>query len=213
MRRANVNRTRKQPPLAAESSRVKKANGDESDGTQVGVVIELLRRKRGMSLDDLASRCEVSGSFISAVERGKSDISVGRLSRIAAAFDMDAASLLTYLSQTSSPQFLSSGERVAVDRGEGVDYRRLRLPGVDFELITVTFEPRAAFRDAMTHSGIDIVYVPVGSIVLVYDGNEYVMHAGDSGVWSGRRPHVFRNDTDAVAQFVAVTTDTVWDRH
>ncbi len=179
---------------------------------EVGAVIGLLRRKHGMSLDELASVCGLSASFISAVERGKSDISVGRLSRIAAAFDMDAASLLTYLSQASPPQFLSSDERIAVDRGDGIDYRRLRLPGVDFELITVTFEPRAAFRDAMTHAGIDILYVPVGSIVLVYDGDEYVMNAGDSGVWSGRRPHAFRNDTDAVSQFVAVVTDTIWDR-
>jgi transcriptional regulator with XRE-family HTH domain len=187
------------------SAEVNRESGD------VGAIIGLLRRKHAMSLDELASLCGISASFISAVERGKSDISVGRLSRIAAAFDMDAASLLTY-SQTSTPQFLSSDERIAMDRGDGVDYRRLRLPGVDFELITVTFEPRTAFRDAMTHPGVDILYVAVGSIVLVYDGDEYVMHAGDSGVWSGRRPHAFRNDTDEVAQFVAVVTDTVWDR-
>ena len=98
-----------------------------------------------------------------------------------------------------------------VDRGEGVDYRRLRLPGVDFELITVSFEPRTAFRDALAHDGIDIVYVPVGSVVLVFDGVDYVMNAGDSGVWSGRTPHAFRNDTDSPAQLVAVVTDTVWD--
>jgi transcriptional regulator with XRE-family HTH domain len=192
------------PPQAGAS--------DNGAASEVGVIIGLLRRKRGMSLEELASRCDLSPSFISAVERGKSDIALGRLSRIAAAFGMDAASLLTYLSQTSQPQFLSSDDRIVIDRGTGVDYRQLRLPGVDFELITVTFEPRSAFRDAMTHPGIDILYVAVGSVVLVYDGAEYVMNAGDSGVWSGRRPHAFRNDTDVVAQFVAVVTDTVWDR-
>ncbi|WP_259313116.1 helix-turn-helix domain-containing protein [Capillimicrobium parvum] len=177
----------------------------------VGAIVGLLRRKRGMSLDELATRSDLSPSFISAVERGKSDIALGRLARIAAVFGLDVASLLTYSSNTSRPRFLSSDDRTPVDRGEGVDYRRLRLPGVDFELITVTFEPRTAFRDALAHDGIDIVYVPVGSVVLDFDGVDYVMNAGDSGVWSGRTPHAFRNDTDSPAQLVAVVTDTVWD--
>src|SRR4051794_34561412 len=159
----------------------------------VGAIVGLLRRKRGMSLDELATRSDLSPSFISAVERGKSDIALGRLSRIAAVFGLDVASLLTYSSNTARPRFLTSDDRVPVDRGEGVDYRRLRLPGVDFELITVSFEPRTAFRDALAHDGIDIVYVPVGSIVLVFDGVDYVMNAGDSGVWSGRTPHAFRH--------------------
>lgn len=177
----------------------------------VGAIVGLLRRKRGMSLDELATRSDLSPSFISAVERGKSDIALGRLSRIAAVFGLDVASLLTYSSNTARPRFLTSDDRMPVDRGEGVDYRRLRLPGVDFELITVSFEPRTAFRDALAHDGIDIVYVPVGSVVLVFDGVDYVMNAGDSGVWSGRTPHAFRNDTDSPAQLVAVVTDTVWD--
>jgi transcriptional regulator with XRE-family HTH domain len=177
----------------------------------VGAIVGLLRRKRGMSLDELATRSDLSPSFISAVERGKSDIALGRLARIAAVFGLDVASLLTYSSNTARPRFLTSDDRMPVDRGEGVDYRRLRLPGVDFELITVSFEPRTAFRDALAHDGIDIVYIPVGSIVLVFDGVDYVMDAGDSGVWSGRTPHAFRNDTDSPAQLVAVVTDTVWD--
>jgi transcriptional regulator with XRE-family HTH domain len=178
----------------------------------VGSTIGLLRRKQGMSLDELATRSGLSPSFISAVERGKSDIALGRLARIAAVFGLDVPSLLTYTSHTSRPRFLSSDERTPVDRGEGVDYRRLRLPGVDFELITATFQPRTGFRDTLSHDGLDIVYIPVGTITLEYDGVDYVMHAGDSGVWSGRRPHAFRNDTDELAQIVAVVTDTVWDR-
>ena len=45
----------------------------------VGAIVGLLRRKRGMSLDELATRSDLSPSFISAVERGKSDIALGRL--------------------------------------------------------------------------------------------------------------------------------------
>lgn len=179
---------------------------------EVGEIIGRLRRARGMSLDELARLSGVSASFLSAVERGRSDIALGRLTRVARCFGLDVSSLLGYYAQGNRPHFLSGEERTAIERGEGIDYRRLRLPGVEFELITVTLAPRSAFDEAMVHPGIDILYVAVGEIVLVYDDEDYVMRAGDSGVWSGQRPHAFRNDTAAPAQFIAVVTEPIWDR-
>jgi len=48
---------------------------------RVGEVIRRLRRRRGLSLRDLAEQSGLSQSFLGAVERGQSDISVGRRSR------------------------------------------------------------------------------------------------------------------------------------
>jgi len=118
---------------------------------------------------------------------------------------------MSSVSRQAHPQFLPSHERTLIDRGDGIEYRRLRLPGIEFELITVTFEPHTAFRDAIKHPGIDIVFIPVGEVVLEYDGQDHVLTAGDSGVWSGAYPHRFRNDSDAESQFVAVVTQAFWD--
>lgn len=178
----------------------------------VGAIIRRLRRQRGLSLDDLARLSGVSASFLSAVEREASDISLGRLTKVAAAFGLDVPTLLGYFSRYGKPRFLSSAERVAIDRGPGIDFRHLRVPGVDFELVTVTIPPHTAFQDATAHPGIEILYVVTGEVVLVYDGIEYSMTAGETGVWSGMHLHTYRNDGDVTAQFIAVSTETIWDR-
>jgi transcriptional regulator with XRE-family HTH domain len=179
------------------------------DDPDVGALIRRLRRQRGMSVEELARSAALSPSFLRAVESGRSDIAYGRLSRIAHAFNLDVAGLLGYFSR-GKPQVTRSDEHARIDRGPGVDYRRLRVPGVDFELVIVTFEPGTAFRDAISHPGIDIVHVSTGEIVVTYDDEDYRMSAGDTGFWSGGHPHTFRNGHDDVSQFVAVTTEIVF---
>lgn len=185
--------------------------GDDAD-LNVGGIIRRLRRQRGLSLEDLAQTSGVSASFLSAVERNASDISVGRLAKVARAFGLDAPTLLGYFSRYGKPRIFSAAERLPIDRGPGIDFRRLRIPGVDFELVTVTIPPHAALRDATAHPGIEILYVVAGEVTLVYDGIAYPMAAGETGVWSGMHTHTYRNDGDDLAQFIAVSTETIWDR-
>jgi transcriptional regulator with XRE-family HTH domain len=176
----------------------------------IGRIVGALRRRQGYSLEKAAELSKLSPSFLSAVERGKSDISLRRLARLAALYSLDVASLLQYELRQPVPQFFPAESRVSIDRGDDIDYRRLRLPGIEFEWITVTLKAGSAFRDTLAHPGFDIVHVPFGDVVVVYGGVEYTMRAGDTGVWPGNVPHSFRNDTDSPASFVAAVTQTVW---
>src|SRR6266496_4388733 len=63
---------------------------------QVGEVIRRLRMRRGLSMRALADEAGISASFLGAVERGESDIALGRLALVAEALDSDVASLLGY---------------------------------------------------------------------------------------------------------------------
>jgi transcriptional regulator with XRE-family HTH domain len=176
----------------------------------VGAILQRMRQQRGMSLQDVADATGLSPSFLSAVERGKSDIALRRLARVAAVFHHDVGSLLGYSARQARPQFVQGGDRLRVDRGDGIDYAVLRPPGVDFELIVATFGPRAQFRDAITHEGLDITYVARGELVLVYNDEEYALPTGECVVYSAAYPHRFRNDTDDYAQFINVVTATVY---
>lgn len=176
----------------------------------VGAIVHRLRRQRGLSLEDLAAASGVSASFLSAVERGASDIAVGRLSRVAAAFGLDLVTFLGYFSTAGKPRIMTAADRIPVDRGEGIDYYHLPVPGADVEVVSATFAPHTGFRDAMVHSGLDIVYVVSGEIVLIYDGVEYTLSCGELGVWPSSHPHSFRNDGDTPAEFFAIATETVW---
>jgi transcriptional regulator with XRE-family HTH domain len=190
--------------------------GDEAVGelpgpdVSVGVIVRRLRQQRGLSLEELAAASGVSASFLSAVERGASDIAVGRLSRVAAAFGLDLVTFLGYFSTPGKPRIFTVADRIPVDRGEGIEYYHLPVPGADAEVVSATFAPRAGFRDAMTHAGLDIVYVVRGELVLIYDNVEYTLSCGEVGVWPSSHPHSFRNDGDTPAEFFAVATETVW---
>jgi hypothetical protein len=48
------------------------------------------------------------------------------------------------------------------NRGRGIRYELLRLPGLNLELCVMTFEPRTAMRDELTHEGVDTLYVVSG---------------------------------------------------
>ena len=61
---------------------------------ELGQAIRTARQKIGLSITELARRSELSQSFVSQVEVGGSDISVGRLVRIAQALGMTVAELV-----------------------------------------------------------------------------------------------------------------------
>src|SRR5579883_1658123 len=62
----------------------------------VGEILRRLRKRRGLSLRQVADLSGLSVSFLRAVERGESDISLGRLARVARIFGHDVGSFLGY---------------------------------------------------------------------------------------------------------------------
>jgi transcriptional regulator with XRE-family HTH domain len=175
-----------------------------------GDVLKRLRQQKGLSLREVGDQAELSPSFLGALERGETDIALENLARLARIFGHDVGSFLGYSPRRAQPQFLGEDERVRVDRGPGVDYRVLRVPGVGFELVLVNFKPKTAFRDALAHEGVDIVLVTQGRVTAIYNDESYVMGQGDCVLWSGGYSHSFRNDSDEPAQLVAVVTATVY---
>lgn len=176
----------------------------------VGEIIKRLRLQRGRSLREVAAASGVSVSFLSQVERGQSDIALGRLARIAQYFDHDVGSLLGYTARRAQPQFVRDDDRLSIDRGEGVRYEVLRLPGVAMEVILIEFAPRTAFRDTLTHEGIDIFLVTHGETVLSVNGIDYSMRSGDCAVWSAAYKHRIRNDSAQPAGGIAMVTESVY---
>lgn len=55
---------------------------------QVGNRIKILRQLKGMSQENFAFKCELDRTYITSLERGKRNVSVVNLEKIAKAFDM-----------------------------------------------------------------------------------------------------------------------------
>ncbi len=171
-----------------------------------GEVLRRLRAQHGWSLREVGERCGLSPSFLGAVERGESDIALERLARLARVFDHDVGSFLGYSSRQAQPRFLGAGDRVEVDRGEGVGYEVIRVPGLGFELVRVSLAPHAAFADAFAHEGVDVTLVTEGTVTATYNGVDHVLETGACVLWSGGYRHTFRNDAAVPAAYVVVVT-------
>ena len=85
----------------------------------VGAALRRLRQRRGMSLNALATESGVSRTFLAAVERGESDISVGRLAQVAHVLGKDVASLLGFADRYPGPEYVRPEEQRRVPRGAG----------------------------------------------------------------------------------------------
>ena len=196
-----------------EAAPVDEASAEEVPGPaapRVGEVIRRLRRQRGFSLRDLAERSGLSQSFLGAVERGRSDISVGRLSQVAYVLGHDVASLLGYSLRRATPVVIRPHDHVATSRGEGVEFRTFAIPGTHLEFMLATLGPRSRFADEVTHAGIDVMYVSEGSLVLVVDGIDYPLAASECAVWPSSHAHTVRNDGDVPAVALGFTTEAVY---
>jgi transcriptional regulator with XRE-family HTH domain len=183
----------------------------DTDGLpEIGLVLKQLRKQQGLSLTQVAEASGLSGSFLSEVERGQSDISVRRLARVAAVFGHDLGSLLGYTERRTRPQLIEGPNRIDVDRGNGVTYVALRIPGAGIELFVAEFAPRTSFVDPLTHAGFDVAYIVEGEVVLEFDGEEYPLKEGDCATWPGSYPHRVRNDSDGPARLVAFATEIIY---
>ena len=140
------------------------------------------------------------------VERGDSDISLKRLAKLAAFFQHDIGSLLGYGSRLSKPRFVTKYERTPIDRGVGVEYEVVRLPGLELELNMMKFEPMRSFREAISHEGFDVVLVTKGEIILCVGDDEYRMKEGDCAYYSAAYRHRLVNKSQRSAHVIGITT-------
>ena len=197
---------------SAARLRASGAPAPPSDGVlpRVGEVIRTLRHARGLSIREVAEAGGLSASFLGTVERGESDIAVGRLAQVARVLGHDVPSPLGHVARRSQPNFIRLEERVRMARGKGVDFNAVRIPGTTLELMPATLAPRCRFEDVVTHAGTDVLFVVEGELALVVDEVDYPMWEGDCAVWPSSHPHTVRNDSDRPARAIGLATEAVY---
>jgi transcriptional regulator with XRE-family HTH domain len=155
---------------------------------------ERLRRKH--TLAGLSARARVSPSMLSAIERGAKAPTVVVLDRIATALDTSLSRLMDR--ETRSSVILLRHARQVVARDPSGWQRRILspvLPGVEFELMRTTLEPRVDAGVFLPHAHGSREYVAVekGTLQLTLNGAPYELRTGDSIYYDGDCEHGFRN--------------------
>jgi transcriptional regulator with XRE-family HTH domain len=163
---------------------------------ELGGRVRDVRRRRGLSLDELAARSRVSRSMISAIERGAKAATVVVLDRIATGLGTSLSRLLD--AEIRSRVICLPRNRQVVARDPSGWERRILspvLPGVEFELMRTTLGPRVDAGAFLPHARGSREYVAVeaGTLLMTLDGTRHLLHSGDSIYYDGDCLHAFAN--------------------
>jgi transcriptional regulator with XRE-family HTH domain len=209
-----LDRTEPRVPLQPLGSRSSKAS-DPLDPAVIGSRVKALREASGLSLRDLAARSGVSAPMLSQVERGETSPTLTVASRIAAGLELRLSQLLR-LDEGGSVTVVRAGERTRGGnkrRGHGFEVLTSSQPGQRAEISRHTLAPGGATGAAddppMHEPGSrETALVETGSVVLVCDGQRYVLDAGDCVTFDADLPHHFENPKarDEDAEFLAVVS-------
>ena len=149
---------------------------------ELGAHIQVLRRDRGLTLQELAAAAAVSASMLSSVERGRKAPTIVVLARIADGLGVPLNELI-----------VGGGSRVIVRRAGDQDvidepggWRREILtpvvPGVNFEWVRTTLPPGTdpGPYPAYAPGSHEFVLVESGTLRLTIGPGDFTLHAGDS---------------------------------
>lgn len=157
---------------------------DKVTTTTLGADLRALRKARGLTLSDLATRLDRSVGWLSQVERDLSDPSITDLRLIAAALDISVSSLFraeAAAAEEAGYVVRAAARRPIGSRAAGL-VEKLLSPDLtdDFEMVHSTFEPHSEITEPVTRDTQEVGFIISGHLDLWIDGRVHKLNPGDS---------------------------------
>jgi transcriptional regulator with XRE-family HTH domain len=179
-------------PSSSETSpgAVDEVETDYATQPALGQRLRQIRKDRRLSLNAVATGTDISASFLAAVEKGRNDITLGRLMRLLSYYGVGLGELL-YESPMKDQRVVRRGEEKHVGmHNEGIealllaaDTNRKMMP-----LLSI-FEPGAKRTGVPGHDGETFVHVLDGTFLFELAGRPpVVLHEGDTIYYRKPRP-------------------------
>ncbi|PWA09225.1 XRE family transcriptional regulator [Pueribacillus theae] len=174
---------------------------------ELGKRIKLMRTKKKLTQASLAELVGITKSHISKIENGVATPSLVTLSKIAEAL----GSPMSWFVIQEEHEGLSIVRKS--DRNENVAKNEI---GYEYELLAnknfmsninptiVTVLKGAEEIEPYVHDNDEFIYVITGAIQLKYDGKTFNLVQGDSAYFSGKKPHIFINNSDEVSKVLTI---------
>lgn len=191
-------------------SNMTKSNTDTIN-QRIAQRVRLLRAEAGWSLDALATRCGVSRSMISLVERGESSPTAVVLEKLATGLGVALASLFNAPQAAASPLARAAEQAPWRDPASGYLRRNVSPAGFDspIQIVDVEFPAgaRVAYetgaREPLLHQQ---VWLLAGEITVTWGDQTHQLQAGDCLAMTLDRPVAYHNPTPNPARYAVVIT-------
>ena len=159
----------------------------------IGHKIKQLRIQNGLTLEELASRSELTKGFLSQLERNLTSPSIQTLADIVEAL---GSSMSDFFKEDTKEKIVFQKKDFFVDERENYTVHWI-VPNTQknaMEPILVELPQGGESFEVTPHSGEEFGYVIEGCIQLVCGDETFVVHKGETFYLNGRNFHYIKNE-------------------
>ncbi len=171
----------------------------------IGYKIKQLRIQKGLTLEELASRSELTKGFLSQLERNLTSPSIATLNDIVEAL---GTTLADFFKEEKEEQLVFRKKDFFVDERENYTLHWI-VPNTqknEMEPIMIELPQGGESFQMDPHSGEEFGYVLEGAIVLVTGDDSYAVHKGETFYLMGKTTHYMRNEKKTTAKVLWIST-------
>ena len=171
----------------------------------IGKKLKELRLQNDLTLDDLASRSELTKGFLSQVERNLTAPSIATLEDILEAL---GSSLSDFFHEEEEKQIVFPVQDFFVDSQEDCQIEWV-IPNAqknEMEPILLTIYPHKKSHVLSAYDGEEFGYVLKGNITIVRGNKKYKVKAKETFYMDGSKSHYLYNHGNSDAKVLWITT-------
>jgi transcriptional regulator with XRE-family HTH domain len=177
-------------------------------GEQLGTRVKELRRRRGLTLEELAERAGVSRAMISKVERGEKNPTIVVTAKVAEGLGVTLSELLRVEERREIVVVPREKRMVVRDSDTGFE-RQLLSPtfggrGVEFVRNVVPYGSTSGEFPPHRRGVEEYVVVEKGRLRAAVGGEEHLLEEGDALYFEADVSHRFDNDGDGECSYYLV---------
>lgn len=177
----------------------------------IGNRIKQLRMKNNLTLEELASRCELTKGFLSQLERNLTSPSIATLTDIT---EVLGVSLAYFFKEEEETRYVFGNDDYYIDEREDSMITWLVPNAQKNEMEPVMYElnPGSSSFVVKPHEGEEFGYVLRGNIALVnvHDDSELPVKKGETFYLDGNDEHYIINRGDKNAKFLWICTPPIF---
>lgn len=171
----------------------------------IGHKIKQLRVQNGLTLEELASRSELTKGFLSQLERNLTSPSISTLEDILEAL---GSSLSDFFKEEKDEQTVFQKKDFFVDERDDYTINWI-VPNTqknDMEPILIEIPQGGKSFSVRPHGGEEFGYVVDGTAVLIAGDKRYVIKKGETFYMTGKDFHYITNEKAKMAKIIWVST-------
>ena len=177
----------------------------------IGLRVRQLRIKNGLTLEELASRTELTKGFLSQLERNLTSPSISTLEDICEVLDVNLAD---FFKEESQKQLVFTESDYFVDEKDNMSITYL-VPNAQknqMEPLLLVLKANGESREILPHEGEEMGYVLSGKIILenLTEKRTYTVKKGENFYIKGDFRHRLVNKGNSEAKVLWISTPPIF---